>query len=103
MPYLGTLPDVDGALYTTYVKPVIAYGVAWLVFDKLSTEVTDRGVVAMLSNGATLPQADVRLASKNAIMTTLQELIDQMVEEADADEIEWGDIGFSGTANIGRI
>ena len=103
LPYLGTLPDVDGDLYMTYVKPVIAYGVAWLVFDKLSTEVTDRGVVAMLSTGATLPQAEVRLASKNAIMTTLQELIDQMVEEADADEIEGGDIGFSGTANIGRI
>ena len=103
LPYLGTLPDVDGALYMTYVKPVIAYGVAWLVFDKLSTEVTDRGVVAMLSNGATLPQAEVRLASKNAIMTTLQELIDQMVEESGADEIEGGDIGFSGTANIGRI
>ena len=103
LPHLGSVPDVTGTLYTTYVKPVIAYGVAWLIFDKLSTEVTDRGVVAMLSTGATLPQAETRLASKNAIMTTLQQLIDQMCEQADEDVIEMNDIEFTGTTNIGRI
>ena len=103
LPYLGSVPDVTGTLYMTYVKPVIAYGVAWLVFDKLSTEVTDRGVVAMLSTGATLPQAETRLASKNAIMETLQQLIDQMCEQAGEDVIEMNDIEFTGTTNIGRI
>ena len=103
LPYLGEVPDVTGTLYTTYVKPVIAYGVAWLIFDKLSTEVTDRGVVAMLSTGATLPNQETRLASKNAIMVTLQQLIDQMCEQADEDVIEMNDIEFTGTTNIGRI
>ena len=103
LPYLGEVPDVTGTLYTTYVKPVIAYGVAWLIFDKLSTEVTDRGVVAMLSTGSTLPNQETRLASKNAIMVTLQQLIDQMCEQADEDVIEMNDIEFTGTTNIGRI
>ena len=103
LPYLGSVPDVTGTLYMTYVKPVIAYGVAWLVFDKISTEVSDRGVVALLSSGATLPNQETKLASKNAIMTTLQQLIDQMCEQASVDTIEMNDIEFTGTTNIGRI
>ena len=103
LPYLGEVPDVTGTLYMTYVKPVIAYGVAWLVFDKISTEVSDRGVVALLSSGATLPNQETKLASKNAIMTTLQQLIDQMCEQASVDTIEMNDIEFTGTTNIGRI
>ena len=103
LPYLGEVSDVTGTLYMTYVKPVIAYGVAWLVFDKISTEVSDRGVVALLSSGATLPNQETKLASKNAIMTTLQQLIDQMCEQASVDTIEMNDIEFTGTTNIGRI
>lgn len=51
--YLSGVIDEQSAFYINYVKPVIAYGVIVDIWNRISVEVTDRGVHQMLAQGAT--------------------------------------------------
>jgi hypothetical protein len=54
--YLTGTIDETSTFYANYVKPVIAYGVIVDIWDRISVEVTDRGVQQMLAQGATRSQ-----------------------------------------------
>ena len=112
--------DVTSAstIYDDYVKPVIAYGVAVNVFDRIASEITDRGVVQMVTDGATVIGADAKSAMKKEYTTTLNQLIKKMVEAADDADMElteatlvstdpvynnWYEVGFTGNEKQGTL
>jgi hypothetical protein len=71
-----------------YVKPVLAYGVVYNIFDRITAEVSDRGVVAMLSEGATVMDAESRLRAKqeylSALVVYLEKMTDYLGDSEDA-------------------
>jgi len=102
----------DSAIYDDYVKPVIAFGVAVNIFNRIAAEITDRGVVAMVSEGATVLDADSKQRTLDEYADTLNSLIAKMIEAADDEGMdlrtEWTaedfePVGYTGTAKYGRL
>jgi hypothetical protein len=100
------------AIYDTYVKPVIAFGVAVNIFNRIAAEITDRGVVQMVTDGATTLDADSKQKMLGEFTKTLDSLIFGMIEAADDADMDfvqdWDSddfqlIGFSGIEKSGRL
>jgi hypothetical protein len=64
----------------------------------LSIEVTDRGIVDIITEGAGRVDQEAKTKYKNSLMAILQNYINAMTGEE-----ETGEIGFSGTERIGRL
>jgi hypothetical protein len=81
----------DAALTATfeaaYVKPVIAFGVAVDIFDRLATEITDRGVVSFTSQGAAIVNREDKRATKREFARQRDTFIEMMTEAADDEGI----------------
>ena len=81
----GYVKDVTaGTFYDTYCKPVIAFGVAVDIFDRIATEVTDRGVVAFNSQGAAILAPDNKKWAKREFARQRDYLIKLMIDNAEA-------------------
>ena len=97
--------------FTTYCKPVIAYGCAVDCWERIASEVTDRGIVDMVTQGATRIDPNNKAALKSEYSKTLSKLIEIMVIEAESEsgitvldaDIDYEEVGFTGTENIGEI
>lgn len=85
------------SIYDAYVKPVIAFGVIVNIFHRISYEITDRGMVAMVSQGTSTVDRDGKLDLQAEIRTHLYKLIKIMIE-ADGKTVtqEFQPVGFSG-------
>lgn len=70
-----------------YVKPVLAYGIVCNTFERFTAEVSDRGVVQMLSEGASVMDADSKMRTKqeflNILVTNLEKMTDYCEDEQD--------------------
>lgn len=73
--------DIDLAIsmyadgYTSlddYYNEVVAYGVIVNIWERISTEITDRGVVQMISQGASIPDFEARQRVKQEYRETLE-------------------------------
>jgi hypothetical protein len=100
--YLGTdlyaeIVGATGSAYDTftndYIKPVLAFAVVVNTFERFTSEVSDRGVVQMLSEGATVMDADSRLRTKEEFMKILNILLEKMTTHCD-EENESGNALF---------
>jgi len=112
--YVSDVTDLS-TIYSAYVKPVIAYGVAFNIFDRIASEITDRGVVQMVSEGATVISDQAKLAMKKEYSATLNILIKKMIEAADDEGMDIVDrtmldddngfdmIGFTGATKMGIL
>jgi hypothetical protein len=67
-----------------YYNEVVAYGVIVNIWERLSTEITDRGVVAMISQGATRPDWETSQKAKQEYVRTLEQYIGLLTEEEPA-------------------
>ena len=108
--YITDTLDVNGAFYEDYVKPVIAFGVAFDTLERIATEITDRGVVAMLNTGATVVSDRSMDALRNHYSKQLHKLIELMYLKAQADEmtltkviLQFGMVQFTGFNRVGAI
>lgn len=107
--YVDDVTDAS-SIYDDYVKPVIAFGVAVNIFNRLSAEITDRGVVAMVTDGATVLDADSKLRTLSEYKDTLNTLIKLMCEAAEDagmtlvdDNLTFEPVGFTGTTKQGVL
>ena len=112
--YVSGVTDLS-TIYAAYVKPVIAYGVAFNVFDRIASEITDRGVVQMVTEGATVISDQAKLAMKREYSETLNRLIKMMVDAADTagmtiidramldDDNGFDMVGFTGATKQGLL
>lgn len=107
--YITDAPTTGtGALYVDYIKPVIAYGVAVNTFERIASEITDRGIVDQSPEGARIIDVAGRSKLRNEFQLMLDNLIDMMVEEADEAgltvmEYDTSQIQFTGTERIGTL
>lgn len=72
-----------------YIKPVLAYGIVCDTFNRMASEVSDRGVVSLLSEGATVLDSDGRARTKDEFLEVLNILLEKMIthcEEEKADD-----------------
>jgi hypothetical protein len=76
-----------------YIKPVLAFAVVVNTFERFTAEVSDRGVVQMLSEGATVMDSDSRLRTKEEFMKILIVLLEKMTTHCD-EEKKSGNIYF---------
>jgi len=76
--------DEDSIFYIDYCRPVIAYGVVVNTFHRLSSEVSDRGIVEMLSDGSRLVDKDGKAAILREYETMLCEHVELMLNNATA-------------------
>jgi hypothetical protein len=79
--YIDPVPAESSTFFTTYCSPVVAYGTIVNVWHRIATEVTDRGVVQMLSQGAT-QNNDASMRALAEHRETLNRYIDAMVVAA---------------------
>jgi len=94
----------ESAIYDDYVKPVIAFGVLSNIFYRIASEITDRGVVAMVSEGANGLDQESKLSLLDEIKTTLGHLIDIMTIAADDESnLTFERIGFTGEAKQEKL
>ena len=75
--------SVYDAFIAEYVKPVLAYGVVFNIFERITSEISDRGVVQMLSEGATVMDAESRNRAKQEILESLVMHLERMVDYLD--------------------
>ena len=80
--------DVAAAMYADgyeetddYYKNVVAYGVIVNIWERINTEITDRGVVQMMSQGAQNPSWEDKQKSKQEYVRTLEQYIALMTGE----------------------
>lgn len=75
--------DTSSAYYSDFVKPVIAYGTVVMCFARFISEVSDRGLVEMLSEGARA----ISEATQSMVLKEYEEIlflrIQLMVQEAE--------------------
>ena len=71
-------PDSYEDFINDYIKPVLAFAVVVNTFERFTAEVSDRGVVQMLSEGATVMDADSRMRTKEEFMKILNILLEKM-------------------------
>lgn len=115
--YVDDVTDAS-SIYDDYVKPVIAYGVAVNIFDRVASEITDRGVVQMVTDGATVISDTSKAAMKREYVMTLNQLIKKMVDAADDADMDltdttltstdpvtngWYEVGFTGNEKQGTL
>lgn len=75
-----------------YVKPVLSYGVVFNIFERLTSEISDRGVVQMLSEGATVMDAESRFRSKQEFLNSLVVYLEIMTKYLDdSDDAKFAD------------
>jgi DNA-binding transcriptional regulator YhcF (GntR family) len=74
--------DEDSIFYIDYCRPVVAYGVVVNTFHRLSSEISDRGIVEMVSDGSRLMDREGKAAILREYEMMLQELIDTMLTNA---------------------
>jgi len=87
----------ESTIYDTYVKPVIAFGVIVNIFFRVASEITDRGVVAMVSEGANGLDQESKLSLLGEIKMTLSKLIERMIAAAEeTSTLTFETIGFTG-------
>jgi hypothetical protein len=97
-----------------YIKPVLAYGIVVNAFERFTSEVSDRGVVQMLSEGATVIDSDSRSRTKQEFMEILVILLEKMTTHCDFekkdnnplfelyDDQDYDYTGFSSNAYVNR-
>jgi hypothetical protein len=80
--------DVAAAMYAEgyeetddYYKNVVAYGVIVNIWERINTEITDRGVVQMMSQGAQNQSWEDKQKSKQEYVRTLEQYIALMTGE----------------------
>ena len=80
--------DVAAAMYAEgyeetddYYKNVVAYGVIVNIWERINSEITDRGVVQMMSQGAQNPSWEDKQKSKQEYVRTLEQYIALMTGE----------------------
>ena len=80
--------DVAAAMYADgyvetddYYKNVVAYGVIVNIWERINTEITDRGVVQMMSQGAQNPSWEDKQKAKQEYVRTLEQYIALMTGE----------------------
>jgi len=87
----------ESAIYDAYVKPVIAYGVLCNIFNRVSVEITDRGVVSMTSQGAQGVTDEQKLNTQLELKAHLNQLIKAMIVAAEESIVyEFEPVGFTG-------
>jgi len=87
----------ESTIYDDYVKPVIAFGVIVNIFFRVASEITDRGVVAMVSEGANGLDQESKLSLLGEIKMTLSKLIERMIAAAEeTSTLTFETIGFTG-------
>jgi hypothetical protein len=64
-----------------YYKNVVAYGVIVNIWERINTEITDRGVVQMISQGAQNQSWEDKQKSKQEYVRTLEQYIALMTGE----------------------
>ena len=120
--YLGTdlyaeiVDNIDDyeTFIKDYIKPVLAYGIVVNTFERFTAEVSDRGVVQMLSEGATVMDSDSRSRTKQEFLQVLVILLEKMtthcqLEKDDGnalfdlyDDQDFDYTGFSSNAYVNR-
>jgi hypothetical protein len=80
--------NLTATFEAAYVKPVIAFGVAVDVFDRLATEITDRGVVSFTSQGAAIVNREDKQATKREFAMQRDTFIELMTIAAADEDIE---------------
>lgn len=95
LPYSGTVPSTP---WPVALQRVVAFGVAWLIVDRMAVEVSDRGVVTMVSQGASNSGEEQRIRAKNSIMQTLIGAINDWQGKT-AEPV----IGYTGANRIGVL
>lgn len=80
--------DEGDDFYTDFVKPVIAFGVATDVFNRIATEITDRGVVRMTPEGAQVVGSDEMSKTLREFEKQRDSLIEMMCDEADTVDVD---------------
>lgn len=86
--------DESSTFFTTYCKPVIAYGCAINCFERIASEITDRGVVDMISNGASRIDPINKAALKSELRRTLTRHIKLMMDAAELAGLTVIDISY---------
>lgn len=74
--------DSESAFYADYCKPVIAYGVATDIINRIDMELTDRGVQRFDAQGATTPDNEAKFKLKREYARKRDKAIETMVMEA---------------------
>ena len=102
--------SATSSFYVSYVYPVIAFGVACDVFHRIATEITDRGVVEMLSDGARVMDSEGKRRTLGEYEATRDNLIEIMVEKAEEtgltlvhDDAAYCPVGYSEIPNTHRL
>jgi len=71
------------AFISTYVVPVLAFGVLTDIWHRLRVEITDRGINQMTGEGITTPQNDVANAALREYRQKLSSCLDAMIDYAE--------------------
>lgn len=107
--YVEDVTDASD-IYDDYVKPVIAFGVAVDIFNRIASEITDRGVVSMVTDGATIISDTTKAATLAEMKDTLNDLIELMTDAADTagmtlvdDGLYYEKIAFTGFDKMGKL
>lgn len=104
--------STSGTYYTTYIEPVIAHGVIVDIWERLSAEITDRGMVKMLSQGAANSSREEKQDLRNEMQSKLNDLIKLMCDNVTtgvtlteaADELDdFSMVQFAGTKLQARL
>ena len=93
---------VDSVFYNSFVKPVIAFGVATDIYNRIATEITDRGVVKMTPEGAQIVGSDDMNKTLREFETQRDNLIEIMCSEAETVTVEvytYSQVGRSDKTN----
>ena len=77
--------DIAAAMYAEgysenddYYNEVVAYGVIVNIWERINSEITDRGLVEMVSNGASNPGWETKQKAKQEYVRTLEQYISLM-------------------------
>jgi hypothetical protein len=104
--------STESAYFTAYCEPVIAHGVIVDIWERLSAEITDRGMVKMLSQGAANTSIEEKQHLRNEMQSKLNDLIELMCDNVptgvtltdEADELSnFGSIQFAGNKLQSRL
>jgi hypothetical protein len=69
-----------------YIKPVLAYGIVCDTFNRIASEVSDKGVVTLLTEGATVLDSDSRARTKDEFLEVLTVLLEKMITHCDEEK-----------------
>ena len=93
--------------YDDYVKPVIAFGVIVNIFNRIATEITDRGIVQMVNEGAQGLSDQSKVKTLNEYQLQLNHLIELMTDQADdedlVDTFDYDLVGYTGVDKMGVL